>query len=128
MWSGEKIVRDLSLAGCVAAVHNAPRPDMPHSFENATDDEIRTDGDVSIVQLKHCDAAGLDGDRFEDDQADTHVASRPSSMFTRYIRTQVLSFRNVWRENAFYGAFDVSRDAIRAIRHRHSRELSASRN
>ena len=32
----EKVVRDLTLAGCVETVHNAPRPAMPPSLENAT--------------------------------------------------------------------------------------------
>jgi hypothetical protein len=52
------------------------------------------------------------------------VASRPSSFFSRYIRTQILSFRDVWRENAFYGAFDTSRDALHAIQRDHARRVS----
>jgi hypothetical protein len=112
----EKVVRDLTLAGCVEAVHNAPRPVMPRSLENATGGELRTDGAVAVVQLEDCVPPV-----FENDLAFSTLATRPRSRFARYIRTQVLSFRDIWRENALYGAFDLSRMAVRSIRRSHSR-------
>jgi hypothetical protein len=51
----ERVVRDLTLSGCVEAVHYAPRPAMPKNVENATGHELRTDGAMAIVKLKDCD-------------------------------------------------------------------------
>ena len=113
-----KIVRDLSLAGCVAAVHNAPGPAMPLFFENASGDEIRTDGDVAVIQLKECEGPASEGE-----QVNSRLASRPPSIITRYVRTQVLSFRDVWRENAVYGVFEIGRTTFHAIRRKQSRRL-----
>ena len=51
----DKIVRDLTVAGCVDAVFIAPRPASPRYFQNATGDDLRTDGNVSVVKLKDCE-------------------------------------------------------------------------
>lgn len=112
----DKIVRDLTLAGCVESVHNAPRPVMPRFLENATGDELRTDGAVAVVQLEDCVPPV-----FENDGTFSTIAARPRSRFARYIRAQVLSSRAIWRENVLYGAFELSRMAVRSIRRSHSR-------
>jgi hypothetical protein len=112
----EKVVRDLTLAGCVETVHNAPRPAMPPSLENATGGELRTDGAVAIVQLKDCDSSVS-----ENDVSFPTLAARPRSKIARYFRTQVLSIRDIWRENAAYGVFELGRMTVRSIRHSHSR-------
>ena len=97
----EKVVRDLTLAGCVETVHNAPRPAMPHSLENATGGALRTDGAVAVVRLKDCDSSDS-----PNELTFPAVIARPRSKFARYFRTQVLSIRDVWRENAVYGSFE----------------------
>lgn len=112
----EKVVRDLTLAGCVEMVHNAPRPAMPPLLESSTGSELQTDGAVAIVQLKDCESPVS-----EDDVTFPKLTARPRSKLARYIRTQVLSIRDIWRENAAYGAFELSRMAVRSIRHSRSK-------
>jgi LssY C-terminus len=113
----EKVVRDLTLAGCVETVHNAPRPLMPLYSRNATGDQMSTDGDVAIVQLKDCERPNFD----MADPAAT-LPSRPHSKFTRYLRTQVLSVRSLWRANAVYGVYDAVQLAVSAIHTQRSRD------
>jgi hypothetical protein len=112
----ERVVRDLTLSGCVDAVHYAPRPAMPHSVAHEGGRELQTDGAIAIVQLRDCDHA-----IFQDISDGPELAFRPRSKFARYIRTQVLSSRDLWRENVLYGAFDLTRISIRAIRRRRLR-------
>jgi hypothetical protein len=114
----DKVVRDLSLAGCVGAVYNAPRP-LPDSITNAAGDAIRTDGAVAVVQLQDC----VDP-QFVDGTSDKPAASRPPAV-ARYFRTQILSLRDVWRENAAYGAFNIGRATVRAIRRKHDAVVQA---
>lgn len=110
----ERVVRDLGLAGCVESVHVAPRPAMPAHLANATGDRLRTDGGVAIVELKDCDAPV-----FADDSSRATLLARPPSKLARYVRAQVLSFRDLWRENAAYNAFDLGRMAVRSWRRTH---------
>jgi hypothetical protein len=110
----ERIVRDLGLAGCIASVHVAPRPAMPAHLANATGDHLHTDGAVAVVELKDCDAPV-----FADDSSRTQLLARPPTKLARYARAQVLSFRDLWRENAAYNAFDLSRMAVRSWRRSH---------
>ncbi len=121
----DKIVRDLTLAGCVDTVHNATRPAMPNSLQNATGDQLRTDGAVSVIQLKNCDAPVYDN--AENDSTLPTLIARPASKLTRYFRTQVLTLRDMWRENAVYEAVDLSRMAIRSMRRNNqvARQVSA---
>ena len=117
----EKVVRDLTLAGCVDTVHNAPRPAMPLYSRNATGDEMSTDGDVAIVQLKDCERPNFDiGD------SATALPSRPHSKFKRYLRAQVLSVRSLWRANAVYGVYDAAQLVTAAIRSQRSRDRDAA--
>ena len=116
----EKVVRDLTLAGCVDTVHNAPRPLMPLYSRNATGDEMSTDGDVAIVQLKDCERPNFD----IADSVGT-LPSRPHSKFTRYLRAQVLSVRSLWRANVVYGIYDATHLTVAAIRNQRSRNRDA---
>lgn len=112
------LVRDLSLAGCVASVYYVARPQMEHAAVNATGDAMRTDASLAVVQLRDCE-----NPVFDQQAADAPViATRPHSKFARYIRMQVLSFKSdVVRGNIVYGAFDLTRMAIRARRNRAQR-------
>jgi LssY-like putative type I secretion system component LssY len=117
----ERVVRDLGLAGCIDSVHVAPRPGMPANLANATGDRMHTDGAVAVIELKDCNAPvyGEDSER-------AALQARPSSKLKRYFRAQVLSFRDLWRENAAYNAFDLGRMAVRSLRNRNAiREAKA---
>ena len=116
------VVRDLTLAGCVDTVHLTRRPGMPHSVENATGDELRTDAAIAIVQLKNCE-----NPIFENNSDVTELASRPATKLARYLRTEVLSARDLWRENVVYGAYDASRMAVEAIRRRRANGYHAGK-
>ncbi len=48
------VIRDLNFAGCVRSVSYIWRPEMPMRTRNATGDRMRTDGDVAVVALQHC--------------------------------------------------------------------------
>lgn len=106
----EKVVRDLSVAGCVEAAYNAPRPAMPASVVGSTGTELRTDGAVAVVQLRDCQTRVA-----ENTGTTPAVATRPRSKFARIIRAQVLSLRNLWRNNIVYDAVDMGRLAVGAI-------------
>jgi hypothetical protein len=110
----ERIVRDLGLAGCIESVHVAPRPGMPAHLANATGDHLHTDGAVAVVELKDCNAPV-----YADDSSGIPLLARPQSKLARYARSQVLSFRDLWRENAAYNAFDLGRMVVRSWRRSH---------
>jgi hypothetical protein len=106
------LVRDLNMAGCVAAVYYVQRPQMARSAMNSTGDAMRTDGSLAVVQLKDCE-----NPLFAPADDQPAVASRPHSKFARYLRMQMLSFRSdLIRGNILYGAFDLTRMVIRARR------------
>ena len=100
----EKLVRDLSVENCVQRVNNVPRPVVPASMTGSTGTELGTDGALAVVQLKDCQPPVT-----ENYGAVPAVATRPRSAFVRIARTQVLSLRNLWRNNIAYDAFDLSR-------------------
>ena len=107
------VIRDLELAGCVSSVHLVARPGMATLTQNANGDTVRTDGELAVVQLKECEplVPGLPsstaGTNFK---AGNHVF--------RYIRRQILTFRSdIWRANIIYGAYDLARMSIQALRH-----------
>jgi hypothetical protein len=119
----DKVVRDLTLAGCVDAVHDSLRMTVPETSENATGDELRTNGGVAVVRLKNCSQPVFDGS-----SAASTMAPQPGNKVTRYIRMQVLNFRSdVVRGNIIYGAFDLGRMTITALRRNHSRNYNAKR-
>lgn len=109
------LVRDLSLAGCVQSVHLLPRPELRETFMNATGDEMRTDGTLTVVQIAHCDHPAVTFTR-----ANPLIPIRPRSRAARYFRTQVLLYKSdVVRGNIIYSAYDLTRIGIHAIRYHH---------
>ncbi len=108
-----KVIRDLSAAGCVRSVHLVPRPGLANITQNATGDLVRTDGELAIVELKACQpvvpqlALAAESANFK---AGNHVF--------RYFRRQILTFRSdIWRANIIYGAYDLGRMSVEAMRH-----------
>ncbi len=109
------LVRDLSLTGCVESVHQISRPDVQHLMMNATGDEIYTDGNLTIVQLKACPGGMVLSTRDL-----PLIPIRPRSVVARYLRGQILVYKSdVVRGNIIYSAFDLSRMALHSFLHRH---------
>lgn len=107
-----KVIRDLNFAGCVKSVTYVARPGIDTITQNATGDTMRTDGSIAVVELKDCRpvapdvAASTSGAQF-----------RPGNHAFRYIRRQILTFRNdIWRANIVYGIYDLGRMALTAMR------------
>jgi hypothetical protein len=117
----DKVVRDLTLAGCVDKVHESPRAAVPELYLNATGDELRTGGRVAVVSLKDCS-----NPIFDPAPQATSMRPQPGNKFTRYIRMQVLGFRSdVWRGNIIYSGYDLGRICIVALRRRNSATCKA---
>ena len=109
------LVRDLTLAGCVKSVQLLPRPELPNTFVNATGDEMRTDGMLTVVQLADCANS-----RTEYTRANPLIPIHPRSRLVRYLRTQVLLYKgDVVRGNLVYSGYYVGRIGIHALRFRH---------
>ena len=107
------VIRDLNFAGCVQSVTYVDRPGMSTITQNATGDLVRTDGSIAVVELKECRpvSPGLTADS-------SHQHFRPGNHAYRYIRKEILTFRNdIWRANIIYGIYDLGRMAITAMRH-----------
>ena len=106
------VIRDLNFAGCVKSVSYVPRPEVPTSTHNAMGDLMRTDGWVAVVTLQDCQRV--------DSQLDSDSRSvifKPGNHAFRYIRRQILTFRNdMFRANIIYGAYDVGRMTVMAMR------------
>jgi hypothetical protein len=115
------MVRDLRLAGCVAAVYYVRRPGMAHAAMNATGDAMRTDGSLAVVQLKDCE-----NPVFVQGSDAPAVQSRPRSKFARYLRMQVLSFRSdLIRGNILYVGFELTRMVVRTRRNHSEKAMLA---
>jgi len=109
------LVRDLTLAGCVKSVQLLPRPELHSTFVNATGDEMRTNGALSVVQLTDCANSPAAYSR-----ANPLIPVRPHSRLVRYLRTQILIYKgDVFRGNLIYSGYYVGRVCIRAYRFRH---------
>ncbi len=114
------LVRDLTLAGCVKSVKLLPRPELRETVTNATGDEMRTDGTLTVVQLANCDRPAMEYTR-----SNPLIPIHPRSRLARYLRTQVLLYKSdVFRGNIIYSAYDLTRMGIHAVRfrHRHGQE------
>jgi hypothetical protein len=110
------LVRDLSLTGCVDSVHQLPRPQLNGTMVNSTGDDMRTDGNLTIVRLKSCNRPVMEYSRNT-----PLIPIHPRSRIVRYFRTQVMLYKSdVIRGNFIYSAFDLTRITIRHLRHRHS--------
>ncbi len=107
------IIRDLDFAGCVSSVSYVARPELPTTTHNAVGDVMHTDGAVAVVTLRNCQPMlpQLDSTR-------KGASFRPGSYTFRFIRRQILTFRNdMFRANIIYGTYDVGRMAFVAFRH-----------
>lgn len=110
------LVRDLTLSGCVESVRLLPRDNVPQLMVNATGDEMRTDGMLTVVHLKNCNRPAIEYTR-----ANPLVPIRPRSRLARYFRNQILMYKSdVVRGNLIYGTFDLCRMSIHSLRHRHN--------
>jgi len=109
------LVRDLTLSGCVDSVYLISRPDVHPLMVNSTGDEMRTDGMLTIVQLKDCHRPLIEYTR-----SNPLIPIRPRSRIVRYFRNEVLLYKSdVIRGNIIYSAFDLCRMGIHFFRHRH---------
>jgi LssY-like putative type I secretion system component LssY len=109
------LVRDLSLTGCVETVRQLRRPGMPEVVVNSTGDEMKTDGVLTVVHLKHCEQPSIQYERGK-----PLIAIHPRSRIARYFRSQILVYKSdVIRGNFVYSAFDLTRMSLRSFRHRH---------
>jgi hypothetical protein len=109
------LVRDLTLSGCVDSVYLLARPDVHPTMMNSTGDEMRTDGMLTVVQLKNCGRPSIEYTR-----SNPLIPIRPRSRVVRYFRNEVLLYKSdVIRGNILYGGFDLCRMGIHSLRHRH---------
>jgi len=107
------LVRDLTLSGCVDSVYLLPRNDVSRNMVNSSGDEMRTDGMLTIVQLKDCNRPPVEYSRFN-----PLIPIRPRSRVVRWFRNEVLLYKSdVVRGNIVYGAFDLCRMGIHSWRH-----------
>jgi hypothetical protein len=119
----ERVVRDLTLAGCVADVHRVQRLEKPEPKINSSGDELWTDGGVEVLELADCENPAMTAIPASDE-----IARRPNSKIKRFVRAQVLSIHDIWRSNAIYASFDISRAVIRLLRQRRAREYETKVN
>ena len=117
------VVRNLSLAGCVAAVYYLPRPGEEHVAMNATGDPMRTDGSLAVLQLKDCE-----NPVYVRTATSPPIATRPRSKWRRYARMLVMNFKtDLVRGNVLYGSFDLTRMLVRARRSHAEKTMMARR-
>jgi hypothetical protein len=117
------VVRDLSLAGCVASTYTVRRPHGAFGAMNATGDPMWTDGAVAVVELKDCE-----NPVFAKEDAAPEMATRPKSRVARYLRMEMLNVKtDLVRSNMVYGAFDLTRMIVRSRRHRAENLMTAQR-
>ncbi|MFZ1134799.1 MAG: LssY C-terminal domain-containing protein [Candidatus Korobacteraceae bacterium] len=108
-----KVIRDLNFAGCVESVTYVDRPGISTITQNATGDLVRTDGSIAVLELKDCQPVSPE---LIADSSNSHF--KPGNYAFRYIRREILTFRNdIWRANIIYGAYDLGRMAVAAMRH-----------
>jgi hypothetical protein len=106
------VIRDLNFAGCVKSVSYVSRPKMPRNTHNAMGEAMRTDGSIAVVVLQDCRPANPELDHKE--QSGSY---RPGNHVFRYIRRSILTVRNdLFRANIIYGAYDVGRMTVMALR------------
>jgi LssY C-terminus len=115
----DKVLRDLRMTGCVSTVYRLQRPENAGEEKNASGDVLWSDGELAVIELNDCESP-----------ATTAISStamlpwRPNSKLKRLIRAQALSFHDLWRSNAIYLSFDLSRALIHSLRHRHNIEYA----
>lgn len=113
-----KVVRDLTAAGCVQAVHLVPRPGVPNLTQNSNGDPVKTDGALAVVELKDCQSPAP-----ELASVSTSPPYKPGNRVFRYFRRQILTFRSdIWRANIIYGVYDLGHMSFVALKHRNHLE------
>ena len=108
------VVRELTFAGCVKSVSYVPRPDAIISARSTMGEVMLTDGAVAVVTLQDCRPALP-----EADLSAKPAPFKPGNYAYRYIRKQVLGYRNdILRENILYGTLTLVRVAIMPFHHK----------
>jgi len=106
------VVRALTFAGCVKSVSYVPRPDPITSLRSTMGEVMLTDGAVAVVTLQDCRPVLP-----EADLSAKRARFKPGNYAFRYIRRQVLGYRNdIFRENFIYGAYALGRVTVKALR------------
>jgi hypothetical protein len=106
------VVRQLTYAGCVKSVSYVPRPDPITSLRSTMGEVMLTDGAVAVVTLQDCRPVLP-----EADLSRRRARFKPGNYAFRYIRRQVLGYRNdIFRENFIYGAYALGRVTVKALR------------
>jgi hypothetical protein len=115
------VVRELTYGGCVKSVSYVERPETITSVRSTMGEVMVTDGAVAVVTLQDC--------RPTLPEADLSVKPRrykPSNIVFRYIRRQILTYRNdVYRENCIYGAYALVRVTVKGIMLHHKAVIAA---
>jgi len=97
----------------VKSVSYVARPEIPGVIYNATGDAMHTDGALAVITLQDCRPLNA--------QLDSKLPAksfRPGNYVFRYIRRSILTIRNdMFRANIIYGAYDVGRRGVMALRH-----------
>ena len=76
---------------------------------------MRTDGNLTVVNLKHCNRPVMDYSHSK-----PLIPIHPKSRIVRFFRTQVLLYKSdVVRGNIIYSAYYLADRSIRSFRHRH---------
>ena len=109
----EKVVRDLVLTGCVDKIADLQRQETWQEVKNASGDELRSDGEVAVIEFNDCAATDL-----ASVVPSQTLPWRPKSKLQRFIRAQALSLHDIWRSNVIYVSFDLSRAVFRAVKQR----------
>jgi hypothetical protein len=106
------VVRELIYAGCVKSVSYVSRPDPITSVRSTMGEVMFTDGAVAVVTLQDCRPVFPQADL-----SAKRARFKPGNYVYRYIRHQVLGYRNlVFRENFIYGAYALGRVTVKALR------------
>lgn len=106
------VIRDLKFAGCVRSVSYVSRSKMPTTIRNATGDVMHTDGSIAIVALQDCQSTDP-----HLDSGSNSASFKPGNLTFRYIRRQILTFRNdILRANIIYGIYDAGRMTVMSLR------------
>ncbi len=109
------VIRDLRFAGCVKSVSYISRPEIPIFIHNATGDAMRTDGSIAVIALQECHP--VDPVDLQLDATMKGRSFKPSNYAFRFIRRQILTFRNdIFRANIIYGAYYAGRMTVLALR------------
>jgi len=106
------VVRALTFAGCVKSVSYVPRPEPITSLRSTMGEVMLTDGAVAVVTLQDCRPVLP-----EADLSAKRARFKPGNYAFRYIRRQVLGYRNdIFRANFIYGAYALGRVTVKALR------------